>query len=225
MNILALDTSGNVCSAAVLSDARIISEIYVDYTKTHSEMLGPMVDSCLGLAGLNVRQIDLFACAIGPGSFTGLRIGTGMIKAFAHTSGKPAVGVITLDALAMNLSGIDDVVCPVIDARRGDVYTATYRGGTRISDIRAVQLDAVLDELKHQKAIFLGDAAAGFRQKIENADPLVRIAPACSLLQRAGSVGLCAFQSYTQGKTQDAYTLEPYYLRQTQAERVYKERQ
>lgn len=225
MNILAVDTSGNVCSAAVLHDERIVSEIYVDHTKTHSEMLGPMVDSCLSLAGLDIRQIDLLSCVTGPGSFTGLRIGTGLIKAFAHASGKPTVGVNTLDALAMNVFGTDEIVCPVIDARRGDVYTATYHGGKRLSDIRAIQLDQVLLELQGQEAVFLGDAAVVFRQNIEASSASFRIAPAGVVLQRAGSAGLCAFRSYALGQTQDAYALEPYYLRQTQAERIFQARQ
>src|SRR5512142_3170190 len=103
MLILAVDTSGNVCSAAVLSDQRLLSEIYVDNKLTHSETLAPMVDSCLKSAGADIKEIDVFCCAVGPGSFTGIRIGTGMIKAFSHASGKLALGVNTLDALGYNM--------------------------------------------------------------------------------------------------------------------------
>ena len=221
MNILAVDTSGNVCSAAVLRDERIIAETYVDNLKTHSETLAPMADECLKSAGLSVRDIDLFACAIGPGSFTGLRIGAGFIKAFAHASGKTALGVNTLDALAYNMNGTDELVCPVIDARRGEVYTATYCGGARTADYRAVALTELLEELQGQKTVFVGDAALRYAAEINTASAHYRIAHAGIALQRAGSVGLVAYHLYQQGARGDAYSLEPFYLRETQAERLY----
>jgi tRNA threonylcarbamoyladenosine biosynthesis protein TsaB len=222
MYILAVDTSGNVCSAAVLCDTRILAETYVDNKKTHSETLAPMTDDCLKSAGLCIKDIELFCCAIGPGSFTGIRIGTGMVKAFAHASGKPAVGVNTLDALALNASGTDETVCPVIDARRGEVYTAAYRGGERATEYRAVLLDAVLGELNGVKAVFLGDAAISYSKKILEASASFRIAHPGIALQRAGSVGLAALAMYQNGESGDAYSLEPFYLRETQAERLLK---
>jgi tRNA threonylcarbamoyladenosine biosynthesis protein TsaB len=221
MNILAVDSSGNVCSAAVLRDERILAETYVDNQKTHSETLGPMADACLISAGLSVRDIDLFACAIGPGSFTGLRIGAGLVKAFAHASGKTALGVNTLDALAWNLSGTDEAVCPVIDARRAEVYTATYCQGMRTTDYRAMLLAELLQELQGQKAVFIGDAALNYATEIRAASDSFRIAHPGIALQRAGSVGLVAYQQFQQGAHGDAYTLEPFYLRESQAERLY----
>lgn len=221
MNILAVDSSGNVCSAAILQDTKLLSEVYVDNKKTHSEMLAPMVDDCLVRAGLRVQDIDLFCCAIGPGSFTGLRIGTSMVKAFAHASAKPAIGVNTLDALAQNMDGTDELVCPVIDARRGDVYTASYKNGKRITDYRALQLDDVLDELEGRRVVFLGDAAINYKEKILRASTGFRTAHSGIILQRAGSVGLSAFALYKDGVNETAYELEPFYLRETQAERVY----
>lgn len=220
MNILAVDTSGNVCSAAVLRDNRILTEIYVDNLKTHSETLAPMTDECLKNAGLSVRDINLFACAIGPGSFTGLRIGAGLVKAFAHASGKPALGVNTLDALAHNVSGTDELVCPVIDARRGEVYTATYCKGERIVDYRAILLTELLEELQGRKTVFAGDAALRYAADIHAASGNYRVAHAGLALQRAGSVGLVAYQLYQNGEHGDAYSLEPFYLRETQAERL-----
>ena len=110
MNILAVDTSGGVCTAAVLRDDALLSEVFMNGRHTHSETLGIMVDQCLQLAELSVREIDLFACATGPGSFTGLRIGTGFIKGLAHASSRPAIGINTLDALARNAAGADSNV-------------------------------------------------------------------------------------------------------------------
>jgi tRNA threonylcarbamoyladenosine biosynthesis protein TsaB len=222
MYILAVDTSGNVCSAAVLRDARIMAEIYVDNTKTHSETLGPMADECLKSAGIGIKDVDAFCCAIGPGSFTGIRIGAGMIKAFAHASGKPVLGINTLDALAQNAAGTDEAVCPVIDARRGEVYTAVYRGGERLTDYRAVLLDTVLCELKGTKTVFLGDAALNYRESILGASASFRVAHEGIALQRAGSVGLAALALFQNGRRGDAYDLEPFYLRETQAERLHK---
>jgi tRNA threonylcarbamoyladenosine biosynthesis protein TsaB len=220
MNILAVDSSGNVCAAAVLKDERILSEYYVDNLKTHSETLEPMADACLSAAGLSLKDIDLFACAVGPGSFTGLRIGAGMIKAFAHASGKSAIGVNTLDALAFTVSGTDEIVCPVIDARRGEVYTAVYRGGERAGEYRAMSLTDLLAELKGQRVVFCGDAAIKYAADIRTASSGFRVAHPGIALQRAGSVGLVAYRMYQQGVRGDAYALEPFYLRETQAERL-----
>jgi tRNA threonylcarbamoyladenosine biosynthesis protein TsaB len=143
-----------------------------------------------------------------------------MIKAFAHASQKPVIGVNTLDALAFNASGTDQIVCPIIDARRGEVYTAAYQSGMRISEYRAMLLDDLLCELQGRPTVFLGDATVVHREKILSSDSAFRIAYEGIVLQRAGSVGLAAFALYQQGVHQDAYSLEPFYLRETQAERV-----
>lgn len=224
MVILAADTSGGVCSAAVLNDNKIISEAFMNDKRTHSETIGPMIDFCLSFAGVGVKDVELFACAAGPGSFTGLRIGIGMMKAFAHASQKPVVGVNTLDALALNAAGTAETVCAAIDARRGEVYTASYRLGNRVTDYRAAPFTQVLAELKGQPAVFVGDAALVHADMIRVADAAFRIAPEGVLLQRASSVGLCAYASFLSGVYQDAYSLEPFYLRETQAERVRAQR-
>ncbi len=224
MNILAIDTSGGVCTAAVLADALILSETYMNGRRTHSETLGVMTDQCLKFAELTVRDIDLFACAIGPGSFTGLRIGAGFIKGLAHVSSRPAIGVNTLDALARNAAGFDTLICPVIDARREEVYTATYRSGSRITPYRAVPLKTVLSELQGQKALYIGDAALKYQDMICGSDTLYSVAHPGIALQRATSVGFCAYDMFMSGAHQDAYSLEPFYLRETQAERVYAEK-
>lgn len=221
MNILAIDTSGNVCSVAVLNNNKILSEVYVDYKKTHSEMLAPMVDDCLKRVGLDIKKIDLYSCAIGPGSFTGLRIGASMVKAFSYVSCKPVLGINTLDALAQNVSGTKDIICPIIDAKRGDVYMVTYCENERISEYRAVQLDVVLNELHGKNAVFLGDAAINYKDKILNASASFRIAHSGIVLQRASSVGLIAYALNSKGVRHDIYEIEPFYLRETQAERVY----
>ena len=225
MNILAIDTSGGVCTAAVLADNRLLSEVYMDGRRTHSETLGVMVDQCLKYAELTAENIDIYACAVGPGSFTGLRIGVGFIKGLAHVLQRPVLGVNTLDALARNAAGFDALVCPVIDARREEVYTAAFENGLLKSPYRALPLKNLLAELNGQRALFLGDAALKYRDKICSASAGFSVAHPGIALQRAGSVGLCAFDMYESGERQDVYSLEPFYLRETQAERVYAEKQ
>lgn len=220
MNILAVDTSGNVCTSAVLCDNKVLSEIYVDNKMTHSQTLGPMIDDVLKRADLTISSIDMFACAVGPGSFTGLRIGVGMIKAFCHSSGKKCVAVNTLDALAYNLKGDKRVVCPVIDARRMDVYTAAYKQCERVSEYRALQISDLLIELKGEDVVFVGDGSIAFEEQILNSG--FSTAHRGAALQRASSVGLLAYEQKENAVS--AYELEPYYLRQTQAERVYAEK-
>ncbi len=220
MRILAVDTSGGVCSAAVLRDEKILSEAYMNDKRTHSETIGPMIDFCLSCAGMDIKEVELFACASGPGSFTGLRIGIGMIKAFAHAADRPALGVNTLDALAYNVLGTNKIVCPIIDARRGEVYTAAYENGRRISEYRAILLDDVLRERSGRQTVFLGDATVVHKEKILGADDAFCIAHEGIVLQRAGSVGLAALFLYQSGTKQDAWSLEPFYLRETQADRV-----
>ena len=220
MNILAIDTSGSVCAVAVLQNEKVVAEVYVDNKKTHSQMLAPMIDDCLERADLGLSDIDLFACAIGPGSFTGLRIGVSMIKGFCQALNKKCVGVNTLDALAQNLLGDNRIVCPIIDARRGDVYTASYRNNTRTGDYRAMQLENLLNELKGREVVFIGDASLNFKKEINEAG--FSVAHSGIALQRASSIGLRAYAN--QNLAVSAYELEPFYLRQTQAEREYAQR-
>lgn len=224
MNILAVDTSGGVCTAAVLKDDSLLSEVFMNGRRTHSETLGVMVDQCLTMAELPVQEIDLYACATGPGSFTGLRIGTGFIKGLAHASSRPAVGVNTLDALSRNVPGASGIVCPIIDARREEVYTATYSKGSRTSQYRALPLKALLTELSGQNVLFLGDAALRYKDMICGFSPEFTVAHAAVALQRASSVGLCAYNAHLSGEDVTAYSLEPFYMRETQAERVWAEK-
>ena len=179
-----------------------------------------MVDNCLKSAGFGVEEIGLFCCAAGPGSFTGLEDWNGHDKGvFAYIGKTGQSELIRWTHLPLNADGIEETVCPVIDARRGEVYTACYKGGERISEYRGIVLDAVIDELKGSPAVFLGDAAVNYREKILEASPSFRIAHPGIVLQRAGSVGLCAYGMFKKGLCRDAYSLEPFYLKETQAER------
>jgi tRNA threonylcarbamoyladenosine biosynthesis protein TsaB len=221
MLILALDTTGSVCTAALAEDDRIRAEVWLDYKKTHSEGLMPMVDYLLKSIGADIADVGLFAAVTGPGSYTGIRIGVSAVKAFAQAGGKPCAAVNTLDSLCMNVPHFDGLVCPMIDARRQEVYTAVYAGGARQQEYRAIALAELLLELAGSKTLFLGDGAANYREIIthEMGETAVFASPH-SMLQRASSACLIASAAAKEGRLLSAFTLEPYYLKKPQYKEV-----
>ncbi len=223
MKILALDTTGLVASAAVLSDEKLVAEFTLNYKKTHSQTLMPMVEKICGDIELDLKTLDYIACASGPGSFTGLRIGAAAAKGLAHGLGIKIIPVPTLDALAYNLPYSDKVVVPIMDARRDQVYTgffSTQDGKLeKLSDYMAEDIKVVLDELASitESAVFLGDGVPVFKDRILEYNGSHTFAPACSNMQRAACVGALAMQ-----RTEDAVDcgeFEIVYLRKSQAER------
>ncbi len=124
--VLAIDTSGPVAGCAVLKDGKIVHQVAMNHGLTHSETIMPAVDAALEGAGLGCGDVDVFAAVAGPGSFTGVRIGVCAAKGLAHAVGKPCVAVHALEALAMNFYGFDGLCCPILDARRGQVYCAVF---------------------------------------------------------------------------------------------------
>lgn len=225
MLILAIDTTGNVCSVCLSNDQKIISESYLNNQKTHSEGLMPMVDFVLKSAGAEIADISLFACVTGPGSFTGIRIGVSAVKAFAQAADKPCVSINTLDSLCANIQYFDGMICPVLDARRQEVYTALYDGiniQQKIGGYRALPIRDVLLELAGKKTMFLGDGVAPNREEIVKVmDGYAFFAGENNMLQRASSACILAYETYQTGRILTAYELEPFYLRKPQAERIH----
>ena len=170
MKILAIDTSALTATAAILSEDILIGEISTTTKLTHSQTIMPMIDELLNKVSLDIADIDLFACSEGPGSFTGLRIGIGTIKGLAYGLGKPVVGVSTLEALAHNIDVTDLVICPIMDARRGQVYNAIYKyDGEKVACItepRALSIEELCDELT-ERTIFVGDGVNVHKEKIK----------------------------------------------------------
>ena len=160
MKILAIDTSALTATAAILSEDMLIGEISTTTKLTHSQTIMPMIDELLKKVSLDITDIDLFACSEGPGSFTGLRIGIGTIKGLAYGLGKSVVGVSTLEALAHNIDVTDLVICPIMDARRGQVYNGlySYNGNTLecITEPRALSIEELCQELT-ERTIVVGD--------------------------------------------------------------------
>lgn len=228
MKILALDTSANVASAAVTEDDRLICESILNHKKTHSEKIMPMIDELLKSSELDISDIDLFAVANGPGSFTGLRIGVSTIKALAHATGKPTLGVSTLEGLAYNLFGANGIISPIMDARRQQVYNAVYRWENgiliEIKAPRALALDECLAELENEeKVYFPGDGADVYKEIIsEKLGNRAIFVPFTTRLQRASSIALAAKIKSETETLQDCHTLLPFYLRKSQAEREYE---
>ncbi len=223
MNILAIESSALAAGAAVLANGVVKSEQFVHNGLTHSQTLLPLIDGALSAAGMSAKDMDGVAVSAGPGSFTGVRIGMGTAKGLALGLGVPLYPVPTLLGLAYTMAGYEGVIVPLMDARRGEVYTATYKSekGTlsEITPMRAVPLETVLKEL--DTAIFVGDGAAVYKERImEIMGDRASFAPAHLMQHRASSVAMAA-QSILPVSAHEA---APFYLRLSQAEREYLEK-
>ena len=223
MNILSIDTSGPVAGCCVMRDGRVEHLIEMEHGLTHSETGMPAVESALSASGLTCKDLDLFAVVAGPGSFTGVRLGVCAAKGFAHAAGKPCAPVHALEALAMNMAGFDGLVCPILDARRGQVYCAAFdvKDGTpkRTHADDAVALEDFLASLPTDKRLaFVGDGVAVNEQKIKNILGDRAFIPPVSLRSiRADAV--CVLAEKNPDTWVPAHQLTPVYLRKPQAER------
>lgn len=230
MKILALDSSGLVASVAVVEDGNMIAEYTVNYKKTHSQTLLPMLDAIAQMTELDLKTIDAIAVAGGPGSFTGLRIGSATAKGLGLALGCPLIHVPTVDGLAYNLYGCKDIVCPLMDARRNQTYTGLYEfdndGMHVLLEQCAVGIDEIVDKINKmgRSVMFLGDGVDVFRDYIsENCTVPYQFAPAHLNKQRAAAVASLGLIYAAQGKTETAMEHKPDYLRLSQAERERKE--
>ena len=204
MKILALDSSGLVASVALVQDENLLAEYTVNYKKTHSQTLLPMLDEIAGMIELDLETVDAIAVAAGPGSFTGLRIGSATAKGLGLALKKPLIAVPTVEALAYNLYDVPGLVCPIMDARRNQVYTGMYR----FENHRMMTV-------KDQRAI-------GVEQLL--CVP-VSFAPVHLNKQRAGAVAALGEIYFAEGKTESAREHQPEYLRVSQGERERAERE
>lgn len=226
MKILGLDSSGLVASVAVAEEGNLLAEYTVNYKKTHSQTLLPMLDEIVKMIELDLHTIDAIAIAKGPGSFTGLRIGSATAKGLGFALGKPLVEIPTVDGLAFNLWGSRDVVCPLMDARRNQTYTGLYEFlDGKMQVIReqcAVGIDEIIANINqlNRQVVFLGDGVPVFHEYIqENCKVPFSFAPAHMNKQRGAAVAALAFLYVEEGKVQIAAGHRPDYLRLSQAER------
>ena len=226
MKILALDSSGASASACITDGEKLISLFTAASQQKHSCTLLPMAEQALQAAGLEISDIDAFAVNEGPGSFTGVRIGISLIKGLAFGTQKPVLGVSSLEALAHNLEGYGGIVCPVMDARRGQFYNALFKDGERLTPDRLITASELQSELEGYglPVYFVGDGTSVATELIKS--DLVKNVPHVLTVSSAYGTAVCAYRNYLDGKgiyTDEA--LQPVYLRMSQAERERKERE
>ena len=242
MRVLAIDSSGMTATVAVVEDTQTIAEYTVNFKKTHSQTLLPMIDTMGKMIELDLKSIDAIAVAGGPGSFTGLRIGSATAKGLGLALEKPLIHVPTVDGLAYNLYGCQDIICPIMDARRKQVYTGMYTFARRELE-GSKETELVLDVLEAQNAssieelierlnihgrpvVFLGDGVPVYQDVIkEKMRVPFSFAPASANRQRAAVVGALGIQYYKEGRFETAMEHQPDYLRVSQAERERAEKE
>ena len=222
MNIVAIDTSGPAASCAVMKDGAVVQLTVMNHGLTHSETIMPALEQAMRAAGLSCAEVDVFAAVAGPGSFTGVRIGVCEVKGLAHAWDRPCARVDALEALAMNFYGFDGLACPILDARRGQVYCAAFdmRAGLpqRVMDDGAMDLRAFVEGLpRDRRIVFLGDGLRVHASTLRELLPEALIAPAN--LQDLHADAACVLAAARPDSWIEARLLTPVYLRAPQAER------
>lgn len=224
MPILAIDTATLVSSVAIATPAALVAELTVQTRKTHSERLMPHIASLLTMAEISQTSLKAIAVSNGPGSFTGLRIGLATAKALAYALNIPLIGVPTLAAMAFACPAPGVLLAPMLDAQKGNVYLGLYEWCqgvmTEVEPPRVVPFAEAKAELaaKGKPALLLGEAAVMYKDEIEQP------APPHVVMPRAGSVAVLAQQLYDQGVRHDVATLEPLYIRRSEAEELWERR-
>ena len=231
MLILAFETSAKAASVALMEGEKLLGESYQNTGLTHSQTLMPMAQDLLKSCGYTPQQVEAVAVAAGPGSFTGIRIGVAAAKGFAWGKELNCYGVSTLEAMALNLGVYDGYVVPVMDARRSQVYTATFLAEqgklTRLCEDRAISLEQLGNELKiFKKPVFLvGDGSNLCYNTLSGTVSDLVLPPEHRMHQRAAGVALAAVKMIAAGIVGNGGSLTPNYLRLSQAERERMERE
>jgi len=231
MKILAIDSSAKAATAAILDGEHALASYTVDNGLTQSELLMPMLESLIGSLGIKYSDIELFAVSSCPGSFTGVRIGAALIKGIAFGRGLPCVGVSTLEALALNAEGLSGLIVPVMDARRSQFYTASFKSDgehtERLCPDRAIGIDELAEELRSTELpIYLvGDGYALAKRMLLERGVKTENTPLALINENAVSVGRLGYRKYLAGNFGTDSELKPGYLRLPQAERERLERE
>ena len=221
IKILAVDTSGTTLAIALLKNYEVLASVNKNTGRTHSETLMPEIISLFEKAGLLASDIDYFVCSNGPGSFTGLRIGISALIGLAHAVNKPMVEVGTLDGLYKNNEGKCNIICPIIDARREEVYATVFKGNEKILSDRPISLVSLCELLKehNEKVLFCGDGAIAYKEKIlEYMCDKAIFADEKDMLQNAVSVGLLGLNKIKKGEAVPSNQFKVNYLKPSQPE-------
>lgn len=227
MKILAIDTSTMLGGIAITDDSLgLIAEVRLNVKSTHSERLMTEIDHILRQAGLTLSDMDVFAVAIGPGSFTGLRIGLSTVKGLSYVTGKPIVSVPTLEALAWNFPYCNYPVCTMLDARKKEVYAALFlwdnNGFIRLIDEVSIKVNELLGNVKlftNESVIFTGEGVLLYRDKIiEGMGGKAILAPHEKMIPSPANVASLGIKKAQEGKFSEPISLVPFYIRKSEAE-------
>lgn len=230
MIVLSIDSATVSASCAILQDEKMLGEITFNSKKQHSIVLMPIVDKLLNGLQLNITDVDGFVVSKGPGSFTGLRIGAAVVKGLSQGTNKPFVGVSSLDALAFNMAFTNGIICPVLDALRGNVYTALYefqgKELIKLSNYMVISVAELADLIKKQTnyVCFIGDALYKYKEEFSSLIPEAKFAPTHLNVVKASSLGELGMKLLLSGVSDDIFSFAPFYLRKCQAEREYEQR-
>ena len=216
MKILGVDTSTPIGSVGLIDGERFVAEHTLSIVKAHSSRLMPAIDQILQWGDLTVHDLDACAVGIGPGSFTGIRIGVGTIKSLCYALKKPIIGISTLEAIAYNLRYTDKLICPILDARKDEVYGALFRGGQHLlrkSDDLCVPIELLLGQIDDD-VIFVGDGLRRYAPVVQEqfgadvplADPIFNV-------PRGASIARIGYDRLRNGQSGDYFSLTPNYVR------------
>jgi len=230
MRVIGLDSATQVASVAVVEDDKLLAELTFNLKKNHSERLMPMLAFMLEEIDMTLDDITGFAVAVGPGSFTGLRIGLATIKGLAYVKDKPVLAVPTLDGLAANLEGCQGIICPILNARKNEVYTALYRWEgnrhRRLTKYMAIGLAALAKIIakEGEMVTFLGDGVPVYRETLEDLIPQACFATSSNSICRGAHIARLGLDKLKQGQVSDYFSLEPIYIRESEAEVKWREK-
>jgi tRNA threonylcarbamoyladenosine biosynthesis protein TsaB len=236
MRILGLDTSTSVASVAISEDGRIVAEDFYPRQGTaersvaksnHAEIILPLIDSVLQRAGVGLSEVTGIAVSVGPGSFTGVRIGLSTVKGLAYGTGMPAAGISTLQAIAARVAGFEGIVCPILDARKGEVYASVFRKHgnqlERLTEDALMPILSFLRELrglgKTVRCLFIGDGVAAYRPLLQRAaDSQIFFAEEEGTPSLAASIALLSERQFIDDRSVRLEDLAPVYLRRPDCE-------
>jgi len=231
MKILGIDTSTMAANVAVLEDDKLICEYTINTKKTHSQKLMPMIENMLKLSDLDIKEIDAIAICVGPGSFTGLRIGMATAKAMAHVNNIPLIGVNSLEILGANMDLCNRNICSILDAQRNQVYMNKYilkdDKITELEEISIKPIDELLEEISssNEDWVLVGEAVYKYKEKIEEISNITIPPPANNITKASTLCFVARDKMLSNDQVYNCYNINPMYIRKSQAEEQYEEKQ
>ena len=231
MKILGIDTSTMAANVAVLEDDKLICEYTINTKKTHSQKLMPMIENMLKLSDLDIKEIDAIAICVGPGSFTGLRIGMATAKAMAHVNNIPLIGVNSLEILGANMDLCNRNICSLLDAQRNQVYMNKYilkdDKITELEEISIKPIDELLEEISssNEDWVLVGEAVYKYKEKIEEISNITIPSPANNITKASTLCFVARDKMLANDQVYNCYNINPMYIRKSQAEEQYEEKQ